>query len=165
MATTTKLDLSPIVLRNADTLVDLATKLEQDGTWQGSEPIMVSVAHSVRRLFDLLALDDHRLNVSEGKLYACLASHPALGEAFSEESDLPLGEDTLGRLPDFLRAAIEHDRREGTNLSGMSLAAIEGLAHAIAASRGAVRARERRVIQALIGNLRTMVAVLIDQGS
>lgn len=153
-------------LRSYAKLVEACRTLSNEGGWRQPEEIGASLARSVVRMFMGLASVDKRFDEAERELLAVLCQLDSTYEGHLERTLRAIPEPSREwSLLDIVRAAIEFDRREGTDLAPEIVEAFESLAYAIIGSDGTIAIEELESLGEWVASLYAALGEAIPAGS
>lgn len=163
MTSTIQLDMVPIATRSLRTLLDVGLFLEASSAWKGQESIDREVALTVKKLFDLLAWSDGKLDAAECRLMNQLSQvDENLADLLDAVKEFHPANPLHEVVPPLLEAAVKHDRRYGGKLAHIVVDSLEIVGYAIIAVNGVTLDIEKSELSLYVDNLRALANLLSD---
>lgn len=152
------IDMVRVATRSLHSIQEVAAFIGRSTAWTSDEPIQLEVTRTIKRLFDLIAWSDGKLDPGEERLYERLSKVDPELQAVLNEFDPADPYHT--EFPPLLLAAIELDRRTNHHLAILLVNELETLGCAVVEASGAVLEIEVSELRAYVDNLRNLVRMM-----
>lgn len=143
------------------TLETAAVVIEKNGYWHSSTGIVKDVTRHVVGLLSILAKADRRVSASELEVLSGLVggamNHRDLEMIVDAEAAKTSVDEFLSTTPEYVRAAVAHDKEKGTNIAAIVLVCVAGIGRKMIAADSHISEKEVALLARHLVHLRAFI--------